>query len=91
MTHKVFATLVLLLASGAVFAQSTISGFITRTVLDPSRAVIRGAAVTLQDPATSKMLTASTNNVGVFHFDYVPSGTYALSVSATGLTHSEKR
>jgi hypothetical protein len=85
MSRRISVTLFFLLASGiGLLAQSTISGFVTGTVVDPSRAVIRSAVVTLQNPATSQTLTASTNEGGVFHFDYVPPGAYTLSVSATG-------
>jgi Carboxypeptidase regulatory-like domain len=75
-----------LLLSGVTssLGQSTISGFVTGIVVDPTKAVIHGAAVTLHNPATSQELNANTNEEGVFHFDYVPPGVYRLRVSAAG-------
>ncbi len=85
MNRRISATLLFLLASGiGLLGQSTISGFVTGTVVDPSKAVIRGIPVTLQNPTTSQTLTATTNDEGVFHFDYVPPGNYTLRVSVTG-------
>jgi hypothetical protein len=69
-----------------LLAQSTTSGYVTGTVVDPSQAVIRGAAVTLRNPATSLNLNSTTNEDGLFRFDYVSPGAYTLKVSATGFT-----
>jgi hypothetical protein len=81
-----FSIIVALLLAGVTSsaAQSTISGFVTGIVVDPAKAVVHGAAVTLHNPATSQNLNANTNEEGVFHFDYVPPGIYALTVSAAG-------
>ncbi len=87
MKHTIWIITSLLLAAATnSLAQSTISGYVTGTVVDPSKAVVRNAVVTLQNPATSLNLNATTNEDGVFHFDYVPPGPYTLTVAATGFT-----
>ncbi|HXW16114.1 MAG TPA: carboxypeptidase regulatory-like domain-containing protein, partial [Terriglobia bacterium] len=77
-----------LLASlaGNLPAQTTISGYVWGTVIDPSKAVVRAAKVSLQNTATGLSLSGETNADGVFHFDFVPPGTYSLTVSAEGFT-----
>jgi hypothetical protein len=91
MKHIIWIALAVLLAATAYSpAQSTISGYVTGTVVDPSKAVIGGAAVILQNPATSLNLKAATNEEGVFHFDYVPPGAYTLSVSVSGFSSTKE-
>jgi hypothetical protein len=85
MKRKLSVVVALLLAGAtSLLAQSTISGFVTGVVVDPTKAVVHGADVTLHNPATSQNLNTNTNEEGVFHFDYVRPGSYTLSVSASG-------
>jgi hypothetical protein len=79
-----FILLIFLAGTLTVFAQSTISGYVTGVVIDPSKAVVANATVTLQNPATSLSLSTSTNAEGAYHFDYVPPGNYELSVTVGG-------
>jgi hypothetical protein len=67
-------------------AQSTISGYVTGTVTDPSRSAVSDAKVTLENTATSFRQTAEASAEGVFHFDYVPPGDYAVTVTANGFS-----
>jgi hypothetical protein len=71
---------------GNLEAQTTISGYVSGTVLDPSNAVVRGATVTVRNNATSLSLNSETNSDGVFHFDFVEPGTYSLTISAEGFS-----
>ncbi len=65
---------------GQVLPTATLNG----TVLDPSGAVVPSAAVELVNTAThvSKKIVSDTQ--GRFLFNFLPPGTYELSVSATG-------
>jgi hypothetical protein len=83
----VFAVLAV---AASLRAQSTISGYVTGVVSDPSNAVVSNASVTLKNPDTSFAQTASTGSDGVFHFGYVPPGKYKLSVTATGFSTAER-
>jgi hypothetical protein len=47
-------------------AQSTISGYVTGTVADPSGAVVKAATVRLENTATKLSLSASTSSEGVY-------------------------
>jgi carboxypeptidase family protein/TonB-dependent receptor-like protein len=75
--------LVLLFASSAViYAQS--SGIVRGTVLDPSGAVIAGAAVEIQNPVSHYNQATKTDTQGSFTFANVPFNPYHVSASASG-------
>jgi hypothetical protein len=67
-------------------AQSTISGYVTGAVTDPSGAVVNAATVRLENPGTSLSLSTTTNSEGVYHFDFVPPGAYQLSAALNGFS-----
>src|ERR1700691_4534707 len=69
-----------------LYAQSTISGYVTGTVADPSGAVVKAATVRLENTATKLSLSATTNSEGVYRFDFVPPGTYTLSATLEGFS-----
>ena len=54
------------------------------TVTDPKGAVVAGASVTLQDPATGFARSTMTDGQGVYQFLQLPPATYVLTVSAKG-------
>jgi hypothetical protein len=64
-------------------AQKT-SGTITGTVVDPSGAVVQGAAVTVVSQATGATRNATTNDQGSFTFPELSAGTYKVSVNKAG-------
>src|SRR6185369_14597068 len=75
--------LVLLLLAMPAFAQSggtTVRG----TVKDPQGNLVKGATVTITDPARNFTRTQSTNEDGAYVFTAVPPGTYKLDVTAPG-------
>jgi hypothetical protein len=69
-----------------LLAQSTISGYVTGTVTDPSKGAVSNAKVVLENQGTSFHQTAATDSDGVFHFNYIPPGEYVVSVTADGFT-----
>jgi hypothetical protein len=85
----IFATLILACVP-ALRAQSTTSGYVTGIVTDSSKAVIKGAAVTLENTGTSLNLKATSGDEGSYHFDFVPPGSYKLRVEANGFNPSEQ-
>src|ERR1700761_8765081 len=74
----------ILIGVPAIQAQSTTSGYVTGSVTDSSRAVIRGAVVTLRNMDTSLGLSATSGEDGAYHFDFVPPGNYKIHVDANG-------
>jgi hypothetical protein len=61
-----------------------ITGDIMGTVSDPSGAAIPGATVTVTNTGTQLTRKAVTNNIGEYSFTLLPTGTYSMSVEATG-------
>jgi hypothetical protein len=61
-----------------------VTATITGTVVDPTRAVIVGAAVGAKDIERGTVYSVRTNSVGVFDLTSVPVGTYELKVEAPG-------
>src|SRR5215207_7772282 len=75
--------LVLILCSVSSFAQAggtTVRG----TVQDPNGNLVKGATVTLTDPARNFTRTQNTNEDGAYVFNAIPPGTYKLDITATG-------
>jgi hypothetical protein len=61
-----------------------VTATITGTVVDPTRAVIAGAALVARDIERGTFYSVRTNSVGVFDLTRVPVGTYELKVEAPG-------
>lgn len=64
------------------FAQSS-SGTVHGSVLDPSGAVVAGAAVTIENPVSHYSRSTTTDSQGKFEFDNLPYNNYHLSAAAT--------
>ncbi len=83
----------LVLSFGAVFVFTSVAlgqntGTISGTVQDQSGAVVAGANVKAQNPATnfSRETVSATN--GFYRFDQLPVGTYTISTEAAGFKKS---
>jgi len=83
-----FAFCLFLLAAGVGLAQTS-RGTLTGIITDSSGAVIANATVTITQSATNLKRQTTTNEAGVYRFDAVDLGTYALSVSAAGFRTKE--
>jgi len=82
MKRLLFVAVIVFVTSAAVLAQG-VSG-VTGIVSDSTGAVIPGAQVTLTDTKTSRELTATTNDQGVYIFTNVPPGAgYKLTFTKT--------
>jgi hypothetical protein len=74
---------ILLLASAAVFAQTS-TGSLGGTVVDPNGAAVPGAKVTAVSAITGTKLEILTTDAGLYVFPAVPVSTYNISVEKTG-------
>ena len=81
--------LLALLVCRIALAQSTTSGSVIGTVVDPSGAVMPNVTVELRNPVTGYSQTAVTEGAGIFHFGNVPQSTYELEVVGSGLRPEE--
>jgi len=91
--HKALSAVVLvcLLAVSAVpaFSQATTTGTVTGTVVDPAKAVVPDATVTLSNKYTGARHTTTTNSAGIYLFASVLPGEYSLRCSAKGFKTTE--
>src|SRR6266478_8076336 len=72
-----------LVVSILVSAQSATTS-LRGTVTDPKGAIVQGATVTLNNPATGYSRTTKSGNDGAYQFIEVPPATYTLTVTAAG-------
>src|SRR5690348_1018490 len=70
----------------AARAQQSTTGTVTVTVTDQTGAVVSGAALELQDLATSRVRKGESSSAGTFTFQGLSIGTYKLSVSKAGFS-----
>jgi hypothetical protein len=68
------------------FAAQQITGTISGTVMDETRAVIPNASVTIESEALAVARKTTTNEAGYFTAPNLPVGIYRLKVEATGFT-----
>ena len=83
--------LVLLFSALFVFTSVALgqnTGLISGTVQDQSGAVVAGANVTAQNPATNFTRTTTSATNGSYRFDQLPVGTYTISTEAAGFKKS---
>ncbi|HXI24082.1 MAG TPA: TonB-dependent receptor [Pyrinomonadaceae bacterium] len=80
-----FGSLLIVLAFAlSAMAQSTTTGAIGGTVMNPNKEVVPGAAVSVKNAGTSKEDTATTDDSGRFKVSNLQPGEYTVSVNATG-------
>jgi outer membrane receptor protein involved in Fe transport len=72
------------LLSAAAFAQEIGGATLNGTVTDPSGAAVPGAKVTATQTATGLKRTTESGSAGLYSFTALPSGTYEVTVEATG-------
>src|SRR5438067_6657495 len=78
------------LAPASLTAQS-VSGSVSGTVVDQTRQVLPGAAVSVFNELTRDTRTTVTNEVGVFVISAVKPGTYTLRVELNGFATFERQ
>ena len=67
-----------------LLAQTSNTGTVAGTVVDPSGAAVVEATVTLIDPSTNAKRSAPTNDTGRYFFANVPPATYSVTVAKAG-------
>ncbi|HYA17156.1 MAG TPA: carboxypeptidase regulatory-like domain-containing protein [Bryobacteraceae bacterium] len=75
----------------SLFAQSLTTGDITGTVTDPSGSNVPNAAVTIVNTGTNVTQKAATGSDGTYRFAFLPSGTYTVTIAASGFQTQERR
>jgi hypothetical protein len=74
---------VLVLTSAFVFGQAEL-GTIAGVVKDSTGAVVADAKIVATETSTNATRTAASNNLGEYHIQNLPPGTYAVVVSKSG-------
>ena len=77
-----------LVAFATAIAAQVTGGAVTGTVLDPDGSAVVGATVSLKDKSRGLDFTAQTTGAGSYQFTNVPTGTYTITVTATGFAES---
>lgn len=83
---QVSILLCLLLFAAMVFGQATSRGTIRGTVTDQSGAVVANANVSITQIETNVTRKSTTNQAGIYRFDAVDPGSYAVVVDAAGFS-----
>ena len=81
------AALLLTLAAspcGQLFAQMSVTGAVSGTVVDASGAMVPAATVKLTSETTKQARETKSDNEGLFSFTAVPRDTYTLKLEHTG-------
>ncbi len=83
-THVVLLSAIALFASSFAFGQTSATGQIAGTVLDPSNAAVAGAEISVQSAGTNIARKVSSDQTGSYAVPLLPPGNYSLTVSAKG-------
>ena len=78
------------LSCGQLFAQMSVTGAVSGTVLDASGSVVPGAAVKLTSETTREARETKSNGEGLFSFTVVPRDSYTLKVEHAGFKAIER-
>src|ERR1044071_1929794 len=68
-----------------------ITGTIEGRVMDPSGAVLPGVEITVTSESTQQNRTAVTNEIGLYSFPLLTSGTYSVRASLPGVKTELRR
>ena len=74
----------LMLSIGQIFAQSTVTGGIRGTVVDPQKSIVPNATVTATNAGTNKVSTVTSDGNGSFVINNLQPGTYTVVVNQSG-------
>ena len=74
------------ICTAAALAQSLSAGTVEGVVVDPNKAVVPNATVTIENSVTGYKRTMNTGTDGAFRFDNIPLNNYVFTVSAPGFT-----
>ena len=74
----------LFLAANGIFAQSTVTGGIRGTVVDPQKSIVPNATVTATNVGTNQASTVTSDGNGSFVINNLQPGTYSVVVNQSG-------
>lgn len=87
---SIFTVLFTVIALAAVsFGQGIVTGSLSGTVVDPQRAVVAGAKITVQQEGTNLVRTTQSNSAGLFAVPDLPIGTYRVGIESVGFSKTE--
>lgn len=75
--------------SAPAFAQSTVTGAIAGTIVDPSKAVVAGAKITVLNLGTNVQALVMSDSQGQFRAVQLSPGTYSVSAHAAALATTQ--
>ena len=84
----VFVLAIVVVFSLSAFAQTTTSGSLTGTVVDPHSAVVPGASVVVKNEATGVESTVTTSDNGAFTVPALSTGLYTVTITHSGFKQS---
>jgi carboxypeptidase family protein/TonB-dependent receptor-like protein len=79
-----FTPVLIVAFCAAAWAQSTVTGAIGGTVMNPNKEVVKGATVTITNNGTGKEETATTDDDGHFKLGQLQPGEYTVTVNSAG-------
>jgi len=88
---RLFVLLVFLLLFPALASSQTGLTSLRGTVTDPSGAMVAGADVSLDDPATGFHASHPTDPNGTYEFPQIPPGKYTITVNTSGFGKQSKQ
>ena len=65
------------------------TGSLSGIVIDPQKAVVPGARITVQQEGTNVVRTTQSNSAGLFAVSNLPVGTYRLMIEGAGFSKLE--
>ena len=86
MLKVILILLAITLFTLTAYPQGLNSGTVTGVVVDPNKAVVPNATVTIENSVTGYQRTVTTQSDGAFRFDNVPFNNYVFTASASGFT-----
>ncbi len=84
-------TLVILTAAASLVTAQSFTGRIVGTITDSTGAVVPNAEVKAADPATNRVLRATSNADGNYAFNELPRGEYSIEIAVAGFKHVTRR
>jgi|GEM_PF-834906 len=85
---SLFISMAALVAFASAVAAQVTGGALTGTVRDPNGSAVVGATVSLKDKSRGLGFNAQTTGAGSYQFTNVPTGTYTMTVTASGFTEA---
>jgi len=80
--HLLCAALLIML--GRTLCAQSNTGAVVGQVLDPQKALVPGASITITNVGTHETQTTKSNKDGTFSFEALPPATYTITIEKDG-------